>query len=57
MSQTGNPADRRDDSGTSPAKQTSQDNGTVGAGRQDRDMKNTARGSEPETRGSAQQRG
>jgi hypothetical protein len=57
MSQTGNPAERRDDSGTSPAKQTSQDNGTVGAGRQDRDMKNTARGSEPETRGSAQQRG
>lgn len=52
MSQTTNPAERQDDSGTSPAKQTGEDAGKVGAGRGDRDMKDdVARGSEPETRG------
>ncbi|WP_161792407.1 hypothetical protein [Croceibacterium mercuriale] len=54
MSQTNNPADRRDDSGTSPAQQTGESAGKVGAGRSDRDMKHdTARGSEPEQRGVA----
>ncbi|WP_347303633.1 hypothetical protein V5740_03130 [Croceibacterium sp. TMG7-5b_MA50] len=57
MSQPSNPAERKDDSGTSPAKRTGENNGSVGAGRQDRDMQDTARGSEPETRGTAGQRG
>ena len=54
MSQTTNPADRGDDSGTSPAQQTGESAGKVGAGRHDRDMKqDIARGSEPEQRGVA----
>jgi len=54
MSQTTNPADRHDDSSTSPAKQTGEAAGKVGEGRKDREMNNdTARGSEPETRGTS----
>ncbi|WP_155522978.1 hypothetical protein [Croceibacterium ferulae] len=54
MSQKTNPADRQDDSGTSPAKQTGEGAGPVGEGRKDRDMKgDVARGSEPETRGTS----
>ncbi len=52
MSQTSNPADRNDDSATSPAQQTGENAGKVGTGRRDRDMKHdVARGSEPEQRG------
>jgi len=52
MSQKTNPADRKDDSGTSPAQQTGEGAGKVGAGRSDRDMdQDVARGSGPEIRG------
>lgn len=51
MSQKTNPADRQDDSATSPAQQTGEGAGKVGAGRKDRDMEDVARGSGPETRG------
>ena len=54
MSQKTNPAERKDDSGTSPAQQTGEDAGKLGAGRSDQDMKhNVARGSEPDTLGSS----
>jgi len=56
MSQTTNPADRQDGSKTSPAQQTGESAGKVGAGRPDRDMVDTSRGSEEENLGRSQNR-